>query len=149
MIWSDFNDPRGFHILDLDTRKLEFIQNPYNLFFKLFYDDVNNTLEELINQNFKQFSGAYVKVVVKQKTSHSLFDTFIDRLEKANPIDVQVVEDHLNLDLEDDQEIVDEAEDTLTILNKFVDSLNIKTDKTAIKQVLQELYNEASNMEVA
>jgi hypothetical protein len=62
---------------------------------------------------------------------------------------VQVVEDHLNLDLEDDQEIVDEAEDTLTILNKFVDSLNIKTDKTAIKQVLQELYNEASNMEVA
>jgi hypothetical protein len=149
MIWSDFNDPRGFHILDLDTRKLEFIQNPYNLFFKLFYDDVNNTLEELINQNFKQYNNAYVKVVVKQKTSHSLFDTFIDRLEKANPIDVQVVEDHLNLDLEDDQEIVDEAEDTLTILNKFVDSLNIKTDKTAIKQVLQELYNEASNMEVA
>ncbi len=88
-------------------------------------------------------------LISKQKTSHSLFDTFIDRLEKANPIDVQVVEDHLNLDLEDDQEIVDEAEDTLTILNKFVDSLNIKTDKTAIKQVLQELYNEASNMEVA
>ena len=148
MIWSDFNDPRGFHILDLDTRQLEFVQNPYSLFHKVFYDDVTVSMEDLLGQDFSNYNGTYVKVIVKQKSNHSLFDTFIDRLEKSNPIDVQVVEDHLNLDLEDDQEIVDEAEDTLTILNKFVDTLNIKSDKAVVKQVIQELYNEASNMEV-
>ena len=148
MIWSDFNDPRGFHILDLDTRELEFIQNPYNLFHKVFYDDVTTSMEDIVNYNCDNFTNSYVKVVVKQKVNHSLFDTFIDRLEKSNPIDVQVVEDHLNLDLEDDQGIVDEAEDTLTILNKFVDTLNIKSDKAVVKKVIQELYNEASNMEV-
>jgi len=148
MIWSDFNDPRGFHILDLDTRQLEFIQNPYNLFHKVFYDDVSVSMEDILNQHFEKYNSTYVKVIVKQKNNHSLFDTFIDKLEKSNPIDVQVVEDHLNLDLEDDQEIVDEAEDTLTILNKFVDTLNIKSDKITVKQVIQELYNEASSMEI-
>ena len=32
--------PRGFHILfDTETRELEFIQNPYEMFHKIYYDD--------------------------------------------------------------------------------------------------------------
>ena len=30
--WADYNDERGFHIFDTSTRKLTFIQNPYDLF---------------------------------------------------------------------------------------------------------------------
>ena len=32
LTWQDYNDPRGFHIFDLKTRQLEFIQNSYSLF---------------------------------------------------------------------------------------------------------------------
>jgi len=145
MIWSDYNDPRGFHIFDLDTRELEFIPNPYSLFHKIFYDDLNNTAESILNIDYNRYNHSIVKVIIKQKTSPSLFDTFIDNLEKASPADIQVVEDHLNLDMEVDQNIIDEAEDTLTILNKFVESINTKTDKADIKKVLQHLYSEALN----
>jgi hypothetical protein len=57
------------------------------------------------------------------------------------------VEDHLNLDIEVEKDIVDEAEDTITILNKFVDSLNTKIDKNDVKKVMLELYNDALNTE--
>lgn len=147
MVWSDYNDPRGFHILDLDTRELEFIPNPYRLFHKIFYDDVNNTAEQLLKLDTANYKQTYIKVIIKQKSSPSLFDTFIDNIEKGEPADLQVVEDHLHLDLENVQDIVDEAEDTLTILNKFVESLNTKVDKSDIKKVLNSLYNEALNVD--
>ena len=37
--WSDYKDPRGFHIFDTETRELEFILNPYEIFHKIYYDE--------------------------------------------------------------------------------------------------------------
>src|SRR5580704_5434111 len=37
--WSDYNDERGFHIFDTETRELEFIPNPYRMFEKVHYSD--------------------------------------------------------------------------------------------------------------
>ena len=56
---------------------------------------------------------------------------------------VQVVQDHLHLDLEDDDDIIDEAEDTLTILNNYVDNLEIKNEKVDLQSLLRALYDEA------
>ena len=39
LTWQDFNDPRGFHLFDLQTRELEFIGNPYTMFERVEYDD--------------------------------------------------------------------------------------------------------------
>jgi hypothetical protein len=51
------------------------------------------------------------------------------------------------LDEGDEEMVVDMAEDTFTILNKYVDSLDIDADKIKIKEELRTLYVEASNME--
>jgi DNA repair exonuclease SbcCD nuclease subunit len=147
MTWMDYNDPRGFHILDLDTREIEFIQNPHRLFHKIYYDDIAFHAEDILNKDFAEYNNTFVKVIIKNKNTPSLFDSFIDSIEKVSPVDLQVVEDHLNLDLEVEQDIIDEAEDTLTILNKFVDTLNTKTSKADIKKVLYTLYTEALNVE--
>ena len=45
--------------------------------------------------------------------------------------------------MEDDEDIVDEAEDTLTILNNYVDNLEIKNDRVDLQQLLRNLYDEA------
>jgi hypothetical protein len=72
---------------------------------------------------------------------------YIDRLEKAGAIDIQVVEDHLNLNLEDDDDIVDEAEDTLTILRKVVDGIDTSVSKKELDSFLTTLYSEALHQE--
>ena len=61
-------------------------------------------------------------------------------------IQLQIVEDHLNLDLEDTQDIIDEAEDTLTILNGYVEGLEITADKEKVKTVMRTLYDEAMSV---
>ncbi len=72
---------------------------------------------------------------------------YIDKLEKAGTIDIQVVEDHLNLNLEDDDDIVDEAEDTLTILRKVVDGIDTNVPKKELDSFLTTLYSEALHQE--
>tara|TARA_B100000700_G_C14993655_1_gene832622 strand:+ start:784 stop:1845 length:1062 start_codon:yes stop_codon:yes gene_type:complete len=147
MTWSCYDDPKGFHMFDTDTRELEFIENPYKLFYKLWYDDDKLTFDHLDVFDFENMKDKYIKVIIKNKNNPALFDAFITSLENQAPINVQVVEDHLNLDLDDDDEIVNEAEDTLSIVSNYIDSLEIKTNKNELNVLMRNLYNEALSIE--
>jgi DNA repair exonuclease SbcCD nuclease subunit len=39
LTWQDYNDPRGFHLFDTDTRTIDFIRNPHTMFARVEYDD--------------------------------------------------------------------------------------------------------------
>lgn len=145
--WSDYDDPRGFHVLDTETRELTFIRNPYRMFEKVWYDDVGKTAAQIIEAAQFDVSSKMVKVIVKNKTNPYFFDLFIDKLEKAGPIDVQVVEDHLHLDLIDDEELVDEAEDTLSVCRKYIGQLSLNVDQKKLERVITNLYSEALQVE--
>lgn len=148
MSWSDYGDDRGFHIFDTETRECTFIQNQYRMFQKWFYDDSQWTDFTYIDGfDFELAKDSYVKVVVKEKNNPFWFDSYIDRLEKAGAIDIQVVEDNLNLQLEDDTDIVNEAEDTMTILTKFIDQWDTNVDKKRLDNFLRTLYSEALEVE--
>jgi len=147
MTWSDFEDRKGFHIFNTDTRELKFVQNPFSMFHKLWYDDSNSSMDEILAKDFNLYKDTIVKVIIKNKLNPVWFDMFIEKIEKAGTIDLQVVEDHLNLNLEDDNDIINEAEDTLTILNKYVSQLELKADKSKLENLLRSLYNEALSME--
>lgn len=151
MTWADFEDPRGFHIFDTETRDLTFIQNPYKLFHKLVYDDSVQNFEFWKGQDFKVYANSYVKVVVVKKKNPYLFDTVMDTLYKVTPIDVTVVEDYTESSLESQQGLVNQAEDTITIIRKSVDAMkkNDHINPEKLKQLLQELYVEALNTETA
>lgn len=146
--WSDYNDARGFHVLDLETRDLGFIKNPYTVFDKIWYNDSSMTAEALGKMNFYQYKDKIIKVIVQEKSNPYLFDVFMSSLEKAMPHQVQVVEDHLNLNVEDDGEIVAEAEDTITIFKKYIGQINTaKIDKVRLERTITEIYNEALSVE--
>jgi hypothetical protein len=46
-----------------------------------------------------------------------------------------------------DQEIVDQAEDTMTILSKYFDNLTLNVENEKLKTLMRELYVEALNTE--
>lgn len=144
MTWSDYDDPRGFHILDTETKELQYFQNPYIMFHKVFYDDTLG--EDVLKQDFDKLKDTHVKVVVKNKDNPYLFDLYIDKLNAANPAHMQVVEDNFNLDLEDDENIVDEAEDTITIIRKYIDNLQLNDNKP-MNDLFYDLYHEALSNE--
>jgi hypothetical protein len=117
------------------------------MFHKLWYDDANASMSDILDIDFSQYKDTFVKVIIKNKINPVWFDLYIERLEKAGAADLQVVEDHLNLNLEDDSDIVNEAEDTLTILSKYVSQLEIKADKGRLDNLLRTLYHQALSME--
>jgi DNA repair exonuclease SbcCD nuclease subunit len=143
MTWADYNDARGFHIFDTNTRELTYIVNPYRMFNKIHYDDAEKTMDQILKADYDQYAGSYVKVIVRNKNNPYWFDMMCDKIERAGVLDMQIVEDHFNLGLEDDANIVDEAEDTLTILSKYINQLDIKTDKKRLEALMKTLYNEA------
>ena len=144
MTWSDYNDDRGFHIFDTDTRELTYYKNPYTMFNKIYYDDLEG--DKVLDQTFGHLTNTYVKVIVKNKDNPYLFDLFIDKLNSANPAHAQVVEDNFHLDMEDDDTIIDEAEDTITIINKYIDNLQLQNSKP-MNDLFYDLYNEVLSAE--
>ena len=118
------------------------------MFHKLMYDDVAETISEINAKDMLPYAGKYVKVVVLNKTNPYLFDKYMNNLYNVNPADITIAEDFTDYSegLEDD--MVDQAEDTLTILNKYVDSIKQeKIDNGKLKSILKELYIEALNQE--
>ena len=84
--------------------------------------------------------------MVLNKTQPKLFDELLDKLYKQNPIDLSIVEDFTEYDSEVSDEVL-QAEDTLTILGKYVDNMELDIKKPKLKGLLNTLYTEAINAE--
>lgn len=147
MMWSDFGDPKGFHILDTSTRELTFVTNPYVMFHKVHYDDTDKQISEVVNIDFSMYHETFVKLIVRNKTNPYCFDMFVDRLEKAGVYNVQVVDDHFHMDVANESELTSEAEDTLTILTKHIQQLDANVDKQQLTSLMISLYDEALSVE--
>jgi DNA repair exonuclease SbcCD nuclease subunit len=148
LTWQDYGDDRGFHLFNLGNDDLEFVVNPFEIFHKVVYDDKEKSIKELTDIDFTPYTSTYVKVVVMNKTNPYLFDKFMNGLYNVNPADITIVEDfsEMNEGLEDD--MVDQAEDTLTILGKYIDSVSEENiDNNRLKNLMKELYLEALNTE--
>jgi hypothetical protein len=145
--WSDYDDRKGFHILDTETRDLTFIENPYTMFDKFWYDDTSLTSSpEMFDLDC--WKGKIVKVIVQNKTDPYRFDKFIEEFEKVGVLEMQIVEDHLNLGVAEDEEIINEAESTIGIFKKYIDQVNsANLDKVKLEQTIVELYQEAISLE--
>lgn len=144
MTWNDYGDQKGFHILDLDTRELEFVPNPYSMFHRIVYNDTQPLPKDL-----SVYKNVYVKVVVEKRKNEKRFEKFMDDLYKANPFDLKIVENYIDVNEIPDGVNFDQSENTLTLLNTYVEHLTIggNVDKEKLKMLFCNIYNEAINME--
>mgnify|MGYP001234628974 FL=1 len=143
--WSDYKDPRGFAIYDTVERALEYIDNPFRIFHKIYYDDSSfdgcNAIEHF---DFSSIAGTSIKLIVNKKTDFKKFDNFVDKLYTYNLIDLKIIEDFSEFEDEALGEDID-LEDTMTLLKEYVDVVETDLDKQRIKNLLQSLYLEAQD----
>jgi len=139
MFWNDVNDKRGFHIWDTETLKLKTIDNPNALYKIINYNDTPRQLTK-----FGDYTNKIVKVVVRQKSDEKEYDRFMDALTNANPHDIKIVErtDHLVFD----GEIYNQTEDTITLLDSYIDDLETDLSKNRIKGLMKEIYQAACEL---
>ena len=143
LTWSDVDQRKGFHVFDTKTQKLTYKRNKDQLFYKLTYDD-NQT--DYTNYDVSHLEDKFVKVIVENKSNHFMFDQFIDSIQNVNPFDLTIVEEPQNLD-EDEQYDINQTQDTMTILENYVDSMDVEADKSRLKSIVRELHSEALAME--
>lgn len=147
--WHDYSDPRGFSVFDTTTREIEFIQNPYKMFRIAKYDDVSNPdiVSKIQGTDFSKYKNTYVKLVVINKSNPYAFDLLFDSIYKVGPLDITVIEDASVLIEGEDMESVDEAEDTSTILSKYIDGLTLSVESAKMKSFMLDIYQEALQVE--
>ena len=147
--WNDFDDPRGFHIFDTQTRELKFIRNKFRLFEKIYYDDENTDYSQI---DTKYYKDKIVKLIVENKNNTGNYESFVERLYKSELADLIILEDlsEYSMRYSDDEEEDLEVGNTSTFLDEYVDSIpdgNVKEDERhKVKKLLQVIYDEALNI---
>lgn len=142
--WQDCDDPRGFEIFTTETLESEFIQNNYTLFTKVLY---NEDIIDASTFDYKFISQKYVKIIIEKRTNVAKYDNFIQKVYESGCYDVSVEE---NFE-EYSKGVVDETvevEDTLSVVNSYIDSIDVDANKDKLKTLMQNLFIQAINQEI-
>ena len=141
MYWNDVNDrERGFHLFDTDTLVHTPVNNPYQLFHNLYYEDTPHQMLDITRYDQK-----ILKVIVRKKSDPKQFEKYIDKLYSSNLAELKIVE---NFDFTEGEEFeADESEDTISLLNRYIQESEVDLDKSVITEILQDVYKEACEVE--
>ena len=134
LYWNDYGCKRGFHVFDTDTLKTTFYRNPFDIFHKLYYNN-GVTLPD-----GEELKGAFVKLIVENKGDYAKFDYSVKELQDMSLADLKIIED-LSVEIENGSVV--ETEDTITLLDNYIDEIDLKVNKDNVKQTLRSLYTEA------
>jgi len=150
--WGDYGDERGFAIWDTKTDEIEYINNPYSPFAKIYYDDINNDYTNLTKYESLDIANKIVKVVVVNKNNPYLFDRFIDKLESLEPYNVTIVDNdilsyRIGADGDEILEIDKEIVDVNAALNEYVEEMKLnKEQEKRVKNILYSLQKESVSL---
>ena len=133
MTFADLDDVKGFHVIDTETRELEFIENPDKMFYSFSSDSDFS--------DFSSLKDKMVKLTYSSDDSRENIDSFIKNIENSNPYDFTIIENFVTGLSE--KNTVDLSKDTLSIINEEIQNLEIDINKDEIKKITHEIYMEA------
>jgi DNA repair exonuclease SbcCD nuclease subunit len=73
--WTDVNDTRGFAIFDTETLEHASVDNPYKMFYNIYYEDTNYQTFDT-----REYENKIVKIIVRKKSDTKKFEKFVDKL---------------------------------------------------------------------
>lgn len=132
--WQDYDDPKGFHVLDTSTLELTFIKNPYNIHKEIIYsDDLIYNEEDVLDK--------IIRIKIIDEYTPSKLDAFISFV--SDHAYQYIILDYTKtreIIIENDEEI--RISDTLDIMKKALDSKN----DNILEGLINEIYSEAINL---
>ena len=143
MTWQDYNDPKGFHVLDTDEMNVTFVRNINTVFERIEFDDTRTipVVEDL------GLTNKFVKLVVTNKTNMFQFDNFLSKLYACGAYEIKIIDD-MNEFTEGEVSGEVDLEDTMDVLSNYIDSIETNANKDNIKNFMKTLYLEAIHMEI-
>lgn len=149
LTWIDYGDIKGFYIFDTETKNLEFIQNPLNMFYKIIYDDKIQDFDYWNNQSLDHIKNCYIKLLVINKNNFHLFDVVEEKINSVGVLDLSIVENLLEVCDRGSDVVIEESTNTLELLHNYIESqeLTIDINKNKLKSLMTEIYTESLNIE--
>ena len=138
LYWNDYGQKRGFHVFDTETLRTTFYRNPFDTFHKLYYNG------GVVLPSEDEVKGTFVKLIVEDKGDYSKFDYVVSQLQDMGLGDLKIIED-LSVEAEKGSRLM-ETEDTMTLLDNYIDGIDLKVNKSNIKNVMRSLYMEAAEI---
>ena len=140
----------------MNSYKLEIPRNQFDRIADAFestvidvngYDAYKDTVIFTVSENQrKKFEKYAVQKIIKWKGGSKKnpynFDRFMDKLYDAGVAKITIVEDIIDSDWTQ-EEIVDLAQDTVTLINNEIDKIEEVQDKPRMKKLIKDLYMES------
>jgi len=143
--WSDYGLKKGFRILDTETRKLDLIENPFNIYEKFIFNDGL----DIINFDYEVYREKIVRVYIQSfgTTNQQKLNLFVDKMQGI-AWTVEVLE--VNETSFDGELTEADLKDTSIdqVIEKYIEDVvnNDLVDKNRLKGYFMELYNEALSL---
>jgi hypothetical protein len=139
--WSSVDEVKGFHVFDTDTKEMEFIENPYNLYERIVYDESKKI-------NKVDFKDKYVRVVVESANNKDKFEQFIQDVWNQSPYDIKVIENKVaNADVDSSITLEELDSSTFSVI-PFLTQYTIKSNANLTlyqqefaRETFKKLYN--------
>lgn len=142
--WSSVDEVKGFHVFDTETKTLEFIENPYNLYERIVYCD-SKEQDNLV----KSFKDKYVRVVIQKISDDKIFEKFVEDIWKQNPYDVKIIDNKVaNSNIESEITLEDLDSGNFAVI-PFLTQYTIKSNSnltTYQQEFASETYKKLYNM---
>ncbi len=145
LTWSDYAQTKVFHIFDTETRQIELIENPNNIFDKHYYDDTC----EIMQFDYEKYNNKIVRIYVDtlKLASRKKFDLFVDKMtQMAYDVNVQEVDYALSDLLGEGSNDIEytECADTMVYIKNYLDTItNANLDKNVLSSYFNEIYKVA------
>lgn len=109
------------------------------MFYNIYYEDTPYQTFDT-----REYENKIVRIIVRKKSDVKQFEKLVDKLYASNIAELKIVE---NFQIQENEEFeAFESEDTLSILNRYVEEAEIDLDKSIVQNLISEVYQEACEM---
>lgn len=135
LTWIDWNDDKGFWVLDTDLDELTFHKIPFTIYSKIDYSDG-------FAPDVKDITGKYVKISIDKRVPDKELRSYKEVVTSMKPLDVKYYEYY------DDslatEEVHLKTKDTIDLIRDYINASELSLNTEKLIQIMESLYRKSA-----